>query len=34
MFRIEFFLLDFSFDEYEMSFFIFFDNFWLKVNFI
>jgi hypothetical protein len=27
-------LVDFSFDEYEMSFLNFFDNFWLKINFI
>ena len=28
----ECFLVDFSFDEYEVSFFILFDNFWLKVD--
>jgi hypothetical protein len=28
------FLVDSSFDEYEVSFLIFFDNFWLKVDFI
>jgi hypothetical protein len=34
IFRIESFLVDFSFDEYEVSVLIYFDNFWLKVNFI
>ena len=34
VFRIERILkLIFSFDEYEVSFLIFFDNFWLKVDF-
>jgi hypothetical protein len=27
-------LVDFSFDEYEVSFIIFFDNLWMKVDFI
>jgi len=30
----EFILVDFSFDEYELSFLIFFDVSWLKVDFI
>jgi hypothetical protein len=32
--NLEFFLVDFFFDEYEVSFLIFFDNFRLKVAFI
>jgi hypothetical protein len=27
-------LVGFSFDQYDVSFLIFFDNFWLKVDFI
>jgi hypothetical protein len=34
MFRIVFILVDFSFDKYEVSFLILFDNFWLKFDFI
>ena len=30
----EFILVDFSFDRYEVSFLVFFDNFWLKIDFI
>jgi hypothetical protein len=34
MFRIETFSVNFSFDEYEVSFRTLLDNFWLKVYFI
>ena len=34
IFRIEFLLEDFTFDEYEVSLFVFFDNFGLEVDFI
>jgi len=34
IFRIESSPVDFSFDEYEISFLVFFNNFLLKVNFI
>jgi hypothetical protein len=30
--NLEFFLGDFSFDEYEVSFLILFENFWLKID--
>jgi hypothetical protein len=34
MFRIQFILVDFTFDKYDVSFLIIFHNFWLKVDFI